>query len=242
MNCNAISEDTLNSNAYKAAEEELKKGSFGYALIWNFFNQKETLLLYLLCLAAFIMLVPRSSANNKNNDQPGAFFIAGYCVLLFKVVFYAYVCVLMSFLIHAKDRNPNGKYYNLFHLYGKCALYFELITLSYLATYLIFRNSPKYPLLKSIFRLILVASAMFMCFKFSDPGMIHDFKDNVIIMLEFLTCLFVLYALPLIVYFLGKLAIYIFRSKKHEGSENVSETTTGSELLLNLDEEDKKYA
>ncbi|ELA42159.1 uncharacterized protein VICG_00802, partial [Vittaforma corneae ATCC 50505] len=187
---------------------------------YKFFNCSAGLNLYLgvLCI---VVLLAYLLINHENYYKYKPFFITGYCLLFFKIVFYVFTCGVMSSIIG--DVSSAGSlpiYYNILYLYGSRVLFVELLMLGLLQDLLLFERKKETRRLTTLFKWFVMIFCIVANVWFYD--IFSSFSDKVsgkgmaviIIMLAmqiFLLCVlpFIIYLLFMVVEFLKKVGDFV---------------------------------
>ncbi|ELA42160.1 uncharacterized protein VICG_00803 [Vittaforma corneae ATCC 50505] len=188
--------------------------------IYTFFSTDTGLYLYLGVLCTVVLLA-YLLINHKNYHKYKPFFITGYCLLFFKIVFYVFTCGVMSSIIG--DVSPAGSlpiYYNILYLYGTGVLFVELLMLGFLQDLLLFERKKETRRLTVLFKWFVLIFCIVTNWQFYD--IFSSFSDKVsdegmvviIIMLAmqiFLLCVlpFIIYLLFMVVEFLKKVGDFV---------------------------------
>ncbi|ELA41735.1 uncharacterized protein VICG_01239 [Vittaforma corneae ATCC 50505] len=183
---------------------ELQDEPFGPLMVkmYKFFNCSAGLNLYLgvLCI---VVLLAYLLINHENYYKYNPLLTIGYCLLFFKIVFYAYTCGVMSSLIG--DVSPAGSlpiYYNILYLYGAGVLFVEFLMLGLLQDLLLLDRKTRFTFLfKDPFVILRTLIIVGLYYTFlSIPAKI-DLKGMIIVVISLAMQLFLLYILPIILHF-----------------------------------------
>ncbi|ELA40882.1 uncharacterized protein VICG_02083 [Vittaforma corneae ATCC 50505] len=192
----------IDAGAMKKVLVALQSEPIGRLMVkmYMFFSTNTGLYLGVLCT---VVILAYFLVNHDNYYKYNIFLIIGYCLLFFKIVFYAFTCGVISSLITKGQSTDKSMHYNVLYLYGIVGLFVELLMLGLLQDLLLFDRKPRSTFsLKNLFMFFcIVANVVFCGYFLSTPNIINTEERNFVIIFLILQ-LFLFYVLPFIVYFL----------------------------------------